>query len=117
MLGLEKRVPVHLTAEQRGELSRPGHGGYGLARTQTGARILLLGNQSTGQKRTGKEVAAALMCSPTTVANARRRSNRGGLQTTLYDRPRPGVKRKVAGNIEVISTMVASSQPPEGQAC
>ena len=109
-----KHMPIHLTTEQRDELNGLIRAGYSPARTQTRARILLLSDQSSGQKRTGKEVAAALMCSPNTVANVRRRFNRGGLQAALHDRPRPGAKPKVTGEVESKLIMLACSEPPEG---
>jgi transposase len=61
-------------------------------------------------------VAAALLCSPSTVANVRRRFNQGGLSAALYEKPRPGQKPKVTGDIEAKLTMLACSQPPEGHA-
>ena len=109
-------MPIHLTTEQRNELERLIRVGHSPARTQTRARILLLSDQSAGQKRTGKEVAAALLCSPNTVANVRRRFNQEGLRAALYERPRPGPKPKVTGDIEAKLIMLACSQPPEGHA-
>lgn len=111
-----QHIPIHLTTEQRNELERLTRAGHSPARTQTRARILLLSDQSNGQKRTAKAVAAALLCSPSTVANVRRRFNQSGLQVALYERPRPGQKPKVTGDIEAKLTMLACSQPPEGYA-
>ena len=108
--------PIHLATEQRNELERLIRVGHSPARTQTRARILLLSDQSDGQKRTAKEVAAALLCSPNTVANVRRRFNQDGSRAALYDKPRPGQKPKVTGDIEAKLTMLACSQPPEGHA-
>jgi len=111
-----KHIPIYLTTEQRNELERLIRTGHSPARTQTRARILLLSDRSDGQKRTAREVAAALLCSPSTVANVRHRFNQEGLQAALYDKPRPGQKPKVTGDIEAKLTMLACSQPPEGHA-
>jgi transposase len=111
-----QHIPVHLTTEQRDELAGLIRAGHSPARTQTRARILLLSDQSKGQKRTAREVAAALLCSPSTVANVRHRFNRSGLQAALYDKPRPGQKPKVTGDLEAKLTMLACSQPPAGHA-
>ena len=108
--------PIHLTTEQRNILERLIRAGHSPARTQTRARILLLSDQSDGQKRTAKEVAAALLCSPSTVAHIRHRFNQSGMQAALYEKPRPGQKPKVTGDIEAKLTMLACSQPPEGHA-
>lgn len=111
-----KHIPIYLTTEQRNELERLIRTGHSPARTQTRARILLLSDRSDGQKRTAREVAAALLCSPSTVAHVRHRFNQEGLQAALYDKPRPGQKPKVTGDIEAKLTMLACSQPPEGYA-
>lgn len=106
--------PIHLTTEQRTILERLIRAGHSPARTQTRARILLLSDQSDGQKRTAKDVAAALLCSPSTVAHVRHRFKQSGMQAALYDKPRPGQKPKVTGDLEAKLTMLACSQPPEG---
>lgn len=111
-----QHIPIYLTTEQRNELERLIRTGHSPARTQTRARILLLSDRSDGQKRTAREVAAALLCSPSTVAHVRHRFNQEGLQAALYDKPRPGQKPKVTGDIEAKLTMLACSQPPEGYA-
>jgi len=111
-----KHIPIYLTTEQRNELERLIRTGHSPARTQTRARILLLSDRSDGQKRTAREVAAALLCSPSTVAHVRHRFNQEGLQAALYDKPRPGQKPKVTGDIEAKLTMLACSQPPAGHA-
>jgi len=111
-----KHIPIYLTTEQRDELERLTRAGHSPARTQTRARILLLSDRSNGQKRTAKEVAAALLCSPSTVANVRHRFNAEGLRAALYDKPRPGQQPKVTGDIEAKLIMLACSQPPAGYA-
>ncbi|MEN6519889.1 MAG: helix-turn-helix domain-containing protein, partial [Armatimonadota bacterium] len=40
----------------------------------------------------------------------------GGLESALYDKPRPGAAPKITGDIEARITMLACSKPPEGHA-
>jgi hypothetical protein len=111
-----KHRHVELTGNQRQELEHVIHAGNASARTQTRARILLLSDRSQGQKRTDEQVAQAMMCCQRTVVNVRRRFLSGGLDQALYDRPRPGQRPKVTGDIEAKLTMLACSAPPEGAA-
>ncbi len=110
-----KQTVLYLSIEQRKKLDGLISRGNAPARTQTRARILLLTDRSQGQKRTDGEVAAAALCSKGTVGNVRRRYREGGLETALYDRPRPGAEPKVTGDIEAKLTMLACSKPPTGQ--
>jgi hypothetical protein len=113
---MNKRIPINLTPERRHELEQLIHTGNAPARTQTRARILLLSDRSQGQKRTDEEVAQAMMCCQRTVVNVRRRFLGGNLDQALHDRPRPGQKPKVTGDIEAKLTMLACSALPEGAA-
>jgi transposase len=110
-----KQIALYLITEQLKELDGLIRHGNAPARTQTRARILLLTDRSQGQKRTDKEVASAVLCSKGTVGNVRRRYREGGLETALYDRPRPGAEPKVTGDIEAKLAMLACSEPPTGQ--
>jgi putative transposase len=110
-----KQTTLYLNVEQREKLDSLIRRGNAPARTQTRARILLLTDRSQGQKRTDEEVATAVLCSKGTVVNVRRRFRQGGLETALYDRPRPGAEPKVTGDIEAKLTMLACSEPPAGQ--
>ena len=110
-----KQIALYLITEQLKELDGLIRRGNAPARTQTRARILLLTDRSQGQKRTDEEVAKAVLCSKGTVGNVRRRYREGGLETALYDRPRPGAEPKVTGDIEAKLAMLACSEPPTGQ--
>lgn len=113
---MSKRLHIELTTEQRSELEQLIHAGNSSARKQTRARILLLSDRGTGQKRTSREVAAAVMCSLGTVHNIRHRFVEGGLASALYEKPRPGSAPKVTGEVEAKLVMLACSKPPEGHA-
>jgi transposase len=111
-----KHRPIELSAEERQQLEQLIRTGSTPARTHTRARILLLSNRSQGQKRSDADVASSLLCSIGTVRNVRRRFLSEGLQAALYDKPRPGQKPKVTGDVEARLTMLACSQPPKGHA-
>jgi transposase len=105
---------VHLNEEQRQELEKLIHSGHGAARTQTRARILLLLDRSQGQERQDSQVAEAVMCSQRTVVGIRRRFVEEGLSGALSEKPRPGQRPKITGDIEAQLVMLACSAPPEG---
>ena len=109
-----KHRQIELNADERAELEHLIHTGNAAARKQTRARILLLSDRSQGQKRTDREVAQAVMCNVSTVANIRQRYLAGGLAQALHDKGWPGAKPKLTGAIEAKLTMLACSAPPEG---
>lgn len=113
---MRTHLHIELTTDERSELEQLIHAGHSSARKQTRARILLLKDQSRGQKRTNREIAAAVMCSLGTVRNICRRFVEGGLASALYEKPRPGSAPKVTGEVEAKLVMLACSAPPEGHA-
>jgi transposase len=62
------------------------------------------------------EVADAMLTSIGTVSNVKRRYLKGGLERGLHDRPRPGAKPKIDGEVEAHLIALVCSDPPEGQA-
>jgi putative transposase len=113
---MSKQIPLYLKPEQRAELESGIKSGEAPARVQTRARILLLTDRSTGEWRTDEEIAAALFCSRTTVANVRQRCLKEGWQAALQEKPRPGRAPKITGDIEAQIALIACSDPPEGHA-
>ena len=114
-----QRILIHLTPELRQHLETLIHAGSAPARTQTKARILLLTDRSQGQHHTDAAIAAALLCSKGTIGNTRKRFMTGGLDSALYDRPRPGNPPKITGQtgqVEAQLVLLACSAPPPGQA-
>lgn len=100
--------------EQRQRLETLINRGQAPARSQSRARILLLLDRSQGQRRRDKEVAEAVMCSQSRVVDVRQRFVEEGIESALYDKPRPGQKPKITGDIEAQLVMLACSQAPEG---
>jgi transposase len=105
---------LYLNDKERAELEQLIRAGVNSARVIGRARTLLLLDRSQGKKRTIQEVADAAMVSPGTVSNLKRRYFEGGIAGALYDKPRPGAKRKVDGEVEARLIALACSDPPEG---
>ena len=106
---------ITLTKEERRELSQLIKTGKHSARVLGRARILLLLDRSRGQKRKLHEIADVMLTSIGTVSNVKRRYLKGGLEHGLYDRPRPGAKPKIDGEVEAHLIALVCSDPPEGQ--
>ena len=109
-------VTISLTDEQRSNLLQLTRVGTTTARTLTRARVLLLADRSQGQARTNQAVAEAAGLHPVTVGHLLHRFAAEGLEATLSDRPRPGQKPKITGDIEAHLVMLCCSDPPEGAA-
>lgn len=109
-----KHRHIHLDEEERIQLLQLIHKGESSARVQTRARILLLCNRSQGHKRTMAQVADGALCSMGTVRNVKNNYFVGGLETALYEKPRPGPIPTFTGETEAHLTMLACSKPPEG---
>ena len=106
---------ITLTKKERTELSQLIKSGKHSARVLGRARILLLLDRSQGEKRKLQEIADAMLASIGTVSNIKRRYLAGGLEQGLYDRPRPGAKPKINGEVEAHLIALVCSNPPEGR--
>jgi len=107
---------IHLSAEQRSHLENIISSGRDSARVIARARILLLSDRSQGKCREDTDVAEAVMVCTGTVWRIRKEFALHGLESAIYDKPRPGAVPKITGDIEAKITMLACSQPPEGHA-
>ena len=110
------KYKVNLSAEQRSHLEKMINSGHDSARVLARARILLLTDRNLGGRRTDNEVAEAVMVCTATVLLTRKEFALHGLESTIYDKPRPGAAPKITGDIEAKITMLACSDPPEGHA-
>jgi len=106
---------ITLTKEERIELSQLIKSGKHSARVLGRARILLLLDRSQGQKRKLREIADAVLTSIGIISNVKKRYLEGGLEHGLHDRPRPGAKPKIDGEVEAHLVALVCSDPPEGQ--
>lgn len=112
--GMGKHRHIHLNENERKELEQLIRSGTHSARVIGRARTLLLLDRSQGKKRSIQEVVEVAMVSQGTVSNLKRRYFEGGLDGALYDKPRPGAKPKIDGEVEAHLIAIACSDPPEG---
>ena len=113
---MSKHIPLYLTPEQRDELETLIKSGNAPARVQTRARILLLADRRQDKWHTDAQIAEAMQCSAGTALCIRHRFLQEGLQAALAEKPRPGAAPKITGDVEAQLTVLACSDPPEGQA-
>ena len=111
---MSQHLSVHLSDKDRQHLDSLLKKGNAPARVQTRARILLLADRSQGHKRIRQQVAQAVLCCRLTVSQICRRFAQEGLESALYEKPRPGQAPKITGEIEAQLVMVACSSPPKG---
>jgi transposase len=109
---MSKRIEIQLKEQERQELEQLIRKGVRSARELTRARILLHSDQGQGVG----QVTEAVMCSRGTVINVKKRYLEGGLEAALSDKPRPGARPKITGEVEAHLIALACSDPPEGQA-
>ena len=107
---------IELTDEQREQLEQLIRAGKASARKLMRARILLLSDNRPGSWKSAPAVAESVLVHANTVRNVRRRFVSEGLEAALGERPRPGAKPKLTGEIEAQLTRLACSAPPAGHA-
>lgn len=106
---------VVLPPDHRTQLQRIIRAGKVNASVQTRARILVLTDYSQGQHRRDVDIAASLQIPLSTVVRVRKRYLDEGLEAVLKDKPRPGHPPKITGAVEAHLTVLACSDPPDGQ--
>jgi transposase len=107
---MSKRITINLQEQERQELEQQIRKGIRSARELTRARILLLSDQGQGVG----QVTEAVMCSRGTVINVKKCYLEGGLEAALHDKPRPGARPKITGDVEAHLIALTCSDPPEG---
>ena len=113
-MGMYGQKHIYLKKNERKELEQLIKSGMQSARVIARARTLLLLDRSQGQKRRIKDVVEAAMVSQGTVSNLKKRYFAGGLDNALFEKPRPGAKPKIDGEVEAHLIALACSDPPEG---
>lgn len=113
---IEMAKHIQLTTEERQTLEQMVKSGVRPARVVGRARALLRLDRSQGPKRTLDEIADAAMISKGTLGNLKKRYFAGGLEGALYEKPRPGAKPKIDGEVEAHLIALVCSEPPAGQA-
>lgn len=99
---------------ERTELEQLIKSGVHSARVIARARTLLLLDRSQGQARRIQDVIEAAMVSQGTIYTLKKRYFAEGIQGALYERPRPGRKPKVDGEVEAHLIVLVCSEPPDG---
>jgi putative transposase len=106
------RMHVQLTKKDRKQIAGMLNKGWESARVLRRAVIL----QELDQGQTAGQVASQVGVASKTVRAIARRYEEEGLESALYEKPRPGRERRLdAGQSQRIIAMVCSP-PPQGQA-
>lgn len=105
---------IYLKQDERTELKQLIKSGVLSARVIARARALLLLDRSQGEARTIQQVIEAAMVSQGTIYNLKERYFSEGLDRALYEKPRPGAKPKIDGEVEAHLIALTCSDPPEG---
>jgi len=105
---------IYLKQDERTELEQLIKSGAHSARVIARARALLLLDRSQGEARTIQQVIEAAMVSQGTIYNLKERYFSEGLDRALYEKPRPGAKPKIDGEVEAHLIALTCSDPPEG---
>jgi transposase len=108
---MPKQYVVHLSDNQRELRYARIQKGPAPARTVRRAHPLLLADE----QQPVQTVAAMLHTSAVTVTQTCKRLRHAGLEAALYDRPRPGSRRKLDGRQEAPLGALACSTPPAGR--
>jgi transposase len=108
---MPKHYVVHLSDHQRELLYALIQKGTAPARTVRRAHTLLLADE----QQPVQTIAAMLHTSAVTVTQTCKRFLNAGLEAALYDRPRPGSRRKLDGRQEAPLVALACSTPPAGR--
>jgi transposase len=108
---MPKKYRVQLSDHQRELLYALIQKGSAPARTVRRAHTLLLADE----QQPTQTIAAMLHTSAVTVMQTCKRFLTAGLEAALYDRPRPGSRRKLDGRQEAHLVALACRTPPAGR--
>jgi transposase len=109
---MRKTALVHLTDEQRADLTRRLERDALTGRQRRRHQILLLADQG----QTDEQIVQATGAGLSTVGRLRKRCVREGLEAALAEKPRCGVPPKLDGKQQALIIALACSDAPEGAA-
>jgi putative transposase len=112
---MSQHLHLILSESDRSHLESLIKKGSAPARTQTRARILLLCDTNNDPAMNRQQVAQATLTHPITVGRICRTFANEGRDAALYDKPRPGQKPKITGEVEAHLVVLACSDPPKGR--
>jgi len=116
MAVMSQHLIVRLSTEIRQQLLDMTRKGSTPARVQNRARILLCADKGQDCAKTQEQISQALQVSRPTVSKVCRAFVQDGIESALYEKPRPGRVPKITGAVEAQLTLLACSTPPEGRA-
>lgn len=105
---------VHLSAEERQQLEQMVKKMECGARKYKRARTLLLLDRSQGEQRSGRKVAEMVGLQPGTVSQIAQRYVAGGVSEAMAEKPRPGRRPKISGEVEARLIALACERVEEG---
>jgi hypothetical protein len=108
---MPKKYVVQLSTHQRRQLYALIQKGNAPVRTVRRAHTLLLADE----EQPAATIAAMLHTLAMTVTLTCKQYLTAGLEAALYDRPRPGARRKLDGRQEAHLVALACSAPPAGR--
>ncbi|SRR6266487_5014875 len=108
---MPKKYLVQLSEDQRGLLYALIQKGNAPARTVRRAHTLLLAHE----QQPAQTIAVMLHTSAVTVTQTCKRFLTAGLEAALYERLRPGARRKLDGRQEAHLVALACGPPPAGR--
>jgi transposase len=109
---MRKTAIIHLTDEQRADLTQRLERSPLTGRQRRRHQILLLADQG----RTDKQIAQATGAGLSTVERLRKRWVREGLEAALTEKRRSGAPAKLDGKQEALIVALACADAPEGHA-
>lgn len=106
---------VNLSKSERKQLKELTTKGETSARKLNRARVLLLSDESNGNRyKKDEEISKILEISKATVYRIRERFCKEGLESTLKEKPRSGRPSEITGRQKAKITVIACTKPPEG---
>jgi len=109
-ISARKKYHVKLTGAEKEGLLQLIRKGHTQARVITRARVLLLADEG----KTDKAIYQSLQLADSTPGDIRERFANGGTAYALYDKPRPGKRRKLTGAQEAEVVALACTDAPQG---
>ena len=97
---MSQHLAVTLSPETRQQLLDMTRKGNAPARVQNRARILLLADKNQETPKTQEQIAQALSVCHPTVGKICRSFVQAGIESALYEKPRPGKSPKITGDVE-----------------
>jgi hypothetical protein len=104
------KILFRLSESEKQQLKQLVKKGHRSARVIIRVKILQLYDKGY----TSPQIAGILDVNPVTARNIGKKYMNGDLDNALYDKPRPGVDKKITEDHETFIAALACSDPPEG---